>query len=587
MVLVIGGTWAPPQQPDQVRSSPWRTVVTFVRAVVVRVLVNPLRDGHLRVHGPRGYTAMVLLACAAIVLALTAALLAPTLRDRLTLVPTFIGIDVPSQLAGAVLALLVLAVALMHTAALHAPVWGRVAGAGVAMVYLSGVALHGYPADAQRALQVTTLAFALLVGLQVLQWRRRTAWWELPAVLATYALATGLVLVPTMRAAVAIGSGAEVEAVWLLLLNITTFATPVVLVASLAIAQVGLRAAVWTTRGLRVLAPGWLALLVCLLVLGYRAVVDVVGWVDTWEGSGTRVAGGAAFLVACALAWGVVEALSRRRSRRPLGELTGDLTSFALPLAALATAGDLIAALILSPLGVLEQIALDTGAAGLVAWTDSASALGESISGALGSDVVAYTAVALMLLAAALLAMRGWLGPSGFVAVLAVVYGTSAWTGLEVPTYYLPLVVTASAAFALVVLLVARRLSIRRLEAITLLGLLATLLELRDVISEPLVLLLGAGGSALVALTWAFLTGGGTTAAPQGRRGRAAWFLGYSLLGFTAVAFAALAGNPAATFDAEAVSQSGDRLFGTAIVMTAIIACLRSVLLDRDLGELT
>jgi hypothetical protein len=188
--------------------------------------------------------------------------------------------------------------------------------------------------------------------------------------------------------------------------------------------------------------------------------------------------------------------------------------------------------------------------------------------------------------AAIVLAAMGWQGPAGLVAVMGVVYATHNLWGLEVPTYYLPLVLTAITVAALVVLLVRRRLTARRLEAITLLGLLTTLLSVRDLAGETLALLIGGTAAVLVSLVWAFVTGGGMTAEPAGRRGRAAWFLGYSLVGFVVVAFAALSSSPDSTYDIEGVADEGVLLFGTAIVLTAAIACLAAVVRDRDLGEL-
>lgn len=563
-----------------------RAAATMAWTVVERVLVRPVREGRLRVVGPRGYGAMVALGLLGVAAALALALLAPLLRDRLALVPTSVGVDAPSEPMGLLLALLVLAVALMHTAALHAPVWGRVAGIGMAVAYLSLVGFQGYRHEPALVLTCVAVATIVLLALQVLRWRARSAWWELVAVLATYGLATGVIVTPAARAGVVTGSGGDVQIVWLTLSDIAVFATPVIMVASLSVAQVGLRAAVWTARGVRVLAPLWLALLVCVAVLGFRTAVDVTGWLDTFAFSGTRIAGAAGFLAVCALVWGGVRWLGRLRPAPPLAVLAGDLTPLALPLAAVVSATLLLERFVLDVLLLPDLVADDLGLAGASAAIDGIYRATTAVTDALSSEVAGVIVTVLLLAVAAWLGSRGWPGPAGFVAVLAVVHGTSRLTGLVVPLYYLPLVLTGVAVLALVTLLVSGRLDARRLEALTMVGLLTTLLQVREVFDQPVALLLGSAAGVIAALVWAFLTGGGVTEEYRGRRSRAAWFLGYSLLGLAVLAFASLTANPDATFNPEAVSATGDEVFGTAILLTAVVACLAAVLRDRDLGEL-
>src|SRR5690606_18930201 len=88
----------------------------------------------------------------------------------------------------------------------------------------------------------------------------------------------------------------------------------------------------------------------------------------------------------------------------------------------------------------------------------------------------------------------------------------------------------------------------------------------------------------LFGFVWSFLTGAGSanrTSRRFPRPSRVLLFLANSVFGVTVLAFTALARNPNASINLGAFAEIGDQLFGTGLLVGALLSVLAAVLADR------
>ena len=88
----------------------------------------------------------------------------------------------------------------------------------------------------------------------------------------------------------------------------------------------------------------------------------------------------------------------------------------------------------------------------------------------------------------------------------------------------------------------------------------------------------------LFGFVWSFLTGGAsanTNSRRFPRPSRVLLFVANSVFGVTVLAFTALARNPDASINLGVFAGIGDQLFGTALLVGALLSVLASVLADR------
>ena len=131
-----------------------------------------------------------------------------------------------------------------------------------------------------------------------------------------------------------------------------------------------------------------------------------------------------------------------------------------------------------------------------------------------------------------------------------------------------------------------RTLTIARVTGLTVALLLAAFFDQRDFVSDPLGAVLGFTGVAFVlfGFMWSFLTGGGganKTSPKFPRPSRVLLFLANSVFGVTVLAFTALARNPDASINLGVFAGIGDQLFGTALLVGALLSVLSAVFADR------
>src|SRR5690606_37028837 len=109
----------------------------------------------------------------------------------------------------------------------------------------------------------------------------------------------------------------------------------------------------------------------------------------------------------------------------------------------------------------------------------------------------------------------------------------------------------------------------------------------RDFVSDPLAALLGFTGVAFVLFgyVWGFLTSGsyankGSRSYP--RPSRILLFFASTLFGVTVLAYSALARNPDAAINLGAFAEVGDEVFGTAILVGALVAVIAGIVTNRE-----
>jgi len=127
------------------------------------------------------------------------------------------------------------------------------------------------------------------------------------------------------------------------------------------------------------------------------------------------------------------------------------------------------------------------------------------------------------------------------------------------------------------VLAVRRALDARRLALLTVALLLSAAAAWRDVLADPLSVLIGSGGIALVlfGFIWGFVTDADIThheSAAYPRPSRVLLFLANAVFGVTVLAFGTLARDLNAGINLDAFAQFGDQLLGTALILAGVMA---------------
>lgn len=271
----------------------------FVGVVVRRAVVDPVRDGRPRAHDwPPGWRSVVAVALGCCVLSALLAITSPLLRATLPLFTIEAQEAVlPRATVWPLLLSIIVLLALVQTAALHAPWWLRTLGT---LISVGTLLLWGFfglvQADGLARLSPVVplgLIIVLLV-LVVLRAPRRPAWWEFPAVLAV--LGIGVAAGPLTSGLVATGQALGYDAVPLLVAtsiqDSALLAVPVMIAAGLSVAELTVGLTVQAgTQAARVSGRRW-AYLVLGAVAAVRltqAVVQLLGWDPVADGPATVI----------------------------------------------------------------------------------------------------------------------------------------------------------------------------------------------------------------------------------------------------------------------------------------------------------
>jgi hypothetical protein len=557
-------------------------VVPFVRGVVGRAVVGPVREGRIREAGwPYGLRAVVLMAYLAFLLAGVLVVASGPIRRASVLDPGGNGgVGLPDSAVWMLATLFSFGLSLLLTAGLRAPWWLRVLALLVVLAALAAWSLRTPGTSGSSGWPVLVLVLlAALVVLVVVRSRRPFAWWELGAV---WALSAACLVVGLVENHYSIDFGADQAPLLLQYLAsiLGYLVLPTAMVAGASVAEVCLRLTVAATGQAQRLAHHWVPYAVLAVVVAARGVqvgrqlasLDPV--VQGWD-----VVVPSLVLVGLLAAVGIslLAAARRRAARVDVDGLGDELTAIGLPIGA---------ALILVNL----PLQLAVGVVPLVAVLAPDSFLGSDLDvGAFVNQLVdpirAVVGLAVLLLAvraarrgrATRALVLGMVGVTLVMLARTLVQGPQARAGVDPDV--LNLVTTAVVVVGGVVQLVRRRLT--RPRALALAGALTVcaLFSSRNFISDPVGALIGFSGAALVlfGLVWDLFTGSAWANGESrrfGRPTRVLLVLANSVITMAVLAFAALVRDGSTTIYLDPYAEFGDLIFGTALLAAGVVAVL-------------
>lgn len=575
-----------------------------VRRFVRMLVVDPIDRGRLRdTAWPTGLAPVVALGTGAFALAVLVILVAPLVRE---LAPLSVSVgatvlSLPRLLLPALLWLVVIAVALLQTAALHVRrLTAAVLTATTSLIVLFLGSLDlGASSGAAPAVTpgkvVAVVAVVALVTLALARRRARFAWWEFPLVLAIIGTATIVALARSSAESAPYGIDFGPTAVSLVMSSLGQLAVPAAIAAGAAVAELAVTAS--TAVVAAVSRPGRsrpvsraapVVLVVAFLAIALWRLAEIVAGVVAGVGAPVDPAAWP-LSIALVVAIGMLGASIHRvrgSGRTAVGDVLDWLDDVALPVAIALSITLAPVVLLLLAAQIAAAWGLDPGVLG------GALAIADALRSTVALTVVRGVVGAALVVVALLLARRGrrgspeLLGTIGAVALasIAPALGGSVGAGVAPWSSEALAVIIALGTLLLAGLLAARRqLDERRLALLTVALLLSAAAAWREVIADPLGLLLGASGIALVLVgfIWGFLTDAEITrsdSAAYPRPVRVLLFLANAVFGVAVLAFGALARDVTAAIDLDAFARSGDELLGTALILAAVAAAWGSAL---------
>jgi hypothetical protein len=553
-----------------------RVIADFVGEVVV----EPVRRGRLRLHRwPRGLVPVGVAALVAYAVAGVAVVVAGPLRGIGRLSSG--DLSFPLFAVAPVLVLVVLALALAQTAALHAPWWLAITVTVLTTLVLVSVGVNDTDGSLYSPGRAASVVAVLCVwALLVVRRRRRFAWGEFAIVFGLLAAGVAVPVWQTLQRAAQFGLEAGPITLASTMQSIGLLAVPAAVAAGAAVAQVACSMATQSIASVRRHLPLWVGVVLLTALVAWRiwAVATAIAAREagTWQGA----LAAAVLLVGLIGAWAGIRALRPGTEVQPApAALEARFSSVAQPIAAVLTIGVVPATFCYVAAGIAFSITLtEEPTAGLTALGDFFGA----------TVVVASTrlAIGLALLGlAAFHARRGRAVLPELLASIGVVIAALAafsllraqewvWSGASVTA-----VVTISALVLLATLAATRRLTAARGAALGAALLVAALFDQRTFVEDPLRAVFGFTGVAFVlfGFVWTMLTGAETangTSRRYPRPTRVLFFLANALFGVTVLCFTALARDPGATIELTAVAGLGDATLGSGLLAAALLAAL-------------
>ena len=561
------------------------------------LIVEPITHGRLRDTGwPRGLAPVVVVGVVAFWLAVLLIVSAPLIRE---LVPLTVSVastvlSLPRMMLTTIFWLVLLSMALMQTAALHTRGRATIAlttMASLALLFIGSLdfGVDGSGGFALTAGKVTSvLAVLAIIVLVVMRRRARFAWWEFPFVLGIMGLSVVVALARSAAESAPFGIDFAPTAASLVMTSIGLLAVPAALAAGVAVAEFAVTAATSAVDALErprardrrvgvshtapvvlvvavTLVAGWrIGELIVGSVAGVGAVIDPV---DLPLSIG--------IVAAIAGSWWIIRRL-RGAAATTIDDVMLRLDDVGFPVAAALT-------ITLAPVVVLLL-----SAQVLVSWGVAPDAVGGvfAVADLLRSSdtqsIVRLLAGVGLLAAAVIAARRGSRGVPELLASIAVIAIVSVLPFVS-PVTMSWSYESIAATIAVVTLLLAtglavrRQLDSRRLALVIVALLLSAAAAWRDVLADPLSVLIGAGGIALVlfGFIWGFVTDADIThrdSPAYPAAARVLLFLANAVFGVTVLAFGALARDLGAAIDLDAFAQFGDELLGTALILASVMA---------------
>jgi hypothetical protein len=569
--------------------------IRFLRALWRETIANRVSDGRLRSNGwPTGLRALVWLALGVYLVAAVLVVFSSALRrSEQLIVLNYKSVGTPSGVVWLLIFLVSFSLALVATAALHAPWWGKI----IALLLLAAsLGAWGLTTTAGSSIATSLAVFAFIAGLLVwylVRIRRRFSWWEFPISLV---LVSGPVLpgLWNMRAGRASGFEFAPQALLQGVGTLSYLVLPAAISAGVAVAEITVRAATVTINlldpasGRRALAHPLLPYLILAAVVLLRVAQCVWQLVhlDPVRHGWVAFGPAAVKVILFAAVAAVLLRISRRHSTPPsVSELPEDMGRISLPVSVALIAYVLPVTLLLLGLQIILGLLPDSV---VRRWSLDAIPTLSNLA-----DPIRLATGLVLLVVAAVLARRGrarlalLLGCTGVMLImLAQRFLTGGRLALVQDADALNLIATAVALGLAGWYLVRRRLSRERAVGLTCMLVLSALFSYRDFVSDPVGALIGYSGAALVlfGLTWDFLTssdwanrGGKQFSQPT----RVLLVLANTLMTVSVLAYGALVRNPDAALDLERFAELGNIVFGTALLAAAFLAAGHAVADDR------
>ncbi|WP_170285584.1 hypothetical protein [Microbacterium rhizomatis] len=591
---VAGPEAAPPSASGRIVAA-LASIPKVIADFGMLVLVDPVRHGRLRAdRWPRGLAPVGVIALVAYAVAAVAIVTAGSLRavSEVSASPGTSQLSFPQIAVGPLLALVVLALALAQTAALHTPMWLTVAMTVLTTLVLVSIGANDVQGEVPVGRVVSGVAAGCVWALVIVRRRRTYAWGEFAVVFG--AISAGVAVPFWIVAQRSAAFGLEIAPVTLAstMQNIAALAVPVSVAAGAAVAQLSCAMATESVTSMRRHLPLGLgvAVLAALVIWRTWAVVAaaVDGDIGRWQGLVVAL-----LLVAVvAGCWVALGRLRQRGSGRggpgPGGPslapaaLEANFGRIAQPLAMALTIGVFPATILYIGSGVVYTYTFADGPAQVL--SSMADWLSQESVVAATRIVVGFGLIALSVRDA----RRGRdVSPELFVALGLVIISQAlfallglaewAWTGTSVTV-----AVTVAAVLMLIWLVLRRSLTVERGAALGVTFLLAALFDQRTFVEDPLRVFFGFTGFAFIlfGFVWAVLTGAeraNGTSRRYPRSARVLLFLANALFGLTVVAFSALARDPSTPIDLAALTAFGDRTLGNGLLAAALLAALATV----------
>ncbi len=182
-------------------------VLRGLAALPARVLADPVRRGRLRDVGwPYGLRGVVALAVVAYTIGAGVVAASGLIRGGSDLTaPTSAVGSLPRGWLWLVLLVVIVAMALFQTAALHLPAWLKIIALITSLLLMGSWGLRYSGTSGLVETVLTVVAMVGLIVLVVLRWRKEFAWWEFPLVWLLLASTVVLGVVALDRSAGALG----------------------------------------------------------------------------------------------------------------------------------------------------------------------------------------------------------------------------------------------------------------------------------------------------------------------------------------------------------------------------------------------
>ncbi len=553
----------------------------FLSAVLRQTLTDPIADGRLRnLAWPYGLLPVVVAGYLMFALAGLTVILSGLVRRQSTLIISGgQGVGLPEVAIWPLVVMLSFGAAALMTAALHGPWWlkvlGLLFGLMIAGIWsLRSSELSGGPV---WLIAAVVIMLALLVFV-LLRWRRRFAWAEF-AVLWSLVGAVMAVGIGSAREARRFGFQVPVQLLQQTTAMLGFLALPAAMVAGASVAEIAVRASVAATRNATRLVHRRWPVVILLVVVATRGVQLVREWLDRDPVSQGMVAYVPA--LAIMVGFGVIGFVVLRLSRRPadgpvVSELGDELSGVGFAIAAALVVIMLPVQLLLAVVQALASLNPDGAAARFAA--NPANLVGDL------TDPIRVLIGVVLIVLAVRAGRRGRPGRAlvlGCVGIMLIALARNLVLGdataAPIDADVLNTVATAAVLVAIVVTAARRRLTGQRAIAFAGILILSALFSGRDFVSDPLGVLLGFSGAALVlfGLTWDLLTGsqwGNGESRRFPRPTRVLLVLTNSVLTMTVLAYAALVRDGSTTIYLDPYAEFGNLIFGTGLLAAAVIA---------------